>query len=177
MNEGNTALRKLARENGFHDELAHQCPYIYKATNKFTRAYTVETAHTHFETHKTTAKTNIKLPPKPTKSNKYYDTCSKKFKTFTNGNFLNCLNCAIEQKLSHVHIKTTKERETQHHLIHALKVAAKGTKVYDDCEQTFTCAVKPQEDFLNLANTIIICGNKKAANASVPEQLVQRLSS
>ena len=51
--------------------------------------------------------------------------------------------CAVEQKLSHVHIKT-KERETQHHLIHALKVAAKGTKVYDECEETFTCAVKPK---------------------------------
>ena len=54
------------------------------------------------------------------------------------------MNCAIEQKLSHVHIKTKNERETQHHLIHALKVAAKGTKVYDDCEQTFTCDVKPK---------------------------------
>ena len=35
------------------------------------------------------------------------------------------------------HIKTTKERETQHHLIHALKVAAKGTKVYDETYETF----------------------------------------
>ena len=39
-------------------------------------------------------------------------SCSKNFNNkFTNGNFLNCLNCAIEQKLSHVHIKSTKERE------------------------------------------------------------------
>merc|ERR1712167_265892 len=109
-------------------------------------AYTVENEHTTYWKNLLAnyLKTN-KLPPKQTKSKNYYDTCSKNFNNkFTNGNQLNCFYCAIEQKLSHVHIKTTKERETQHHLIHALKVAAKGTKVYDDCEQTFTCAVKPE---------------------------------
>lgn len=58
--------------------------------------------------------------------------------------FLNCVICAYEKKLSHVEIKTKKERHTQHNLIQALKVAAKGTKVYDDCEETFTCDVMPQ---------------------------------
>ena len=144
--EGYTALKQLAHDNGFFNELAHQCPYMCKASNKFAKAYTVERGHTSSWKNDLAnrLKTN-KLPPKPTKSNKYYDTCSKNFNNkFTNGNLVNCLNCAIEQKLSHVHIKTTKERETQHHLIHALKVAAKGTKVYDDCEQTFTCTVKPK---------------------------------
>ena len=119
--------------------------YIQEHQKNLQKAYTVELAHTkYFGNTQSNDKKTIKLPPKPTKkSNKYYDTCLNKFNNkFTNGNFLNCLNCAIEQKLSHVHIKTTKERETQHHLIHALKVAAKGTKVYDDCEQTLTCAVK-----------------------------------
>ena len=34
LNEGRIALLKLARENGFYDELAHQCPYIYKSIKK-----------------------------------------------------------------------------------------------------------------------------------------------
>ena len=66
--------------------------------------------------------------------------------TFTNGNNLNCLICAVEQKLSHVHIdKTTKDGETQHYLIQALKASARVYKLYDECEETLTCDVKPQE--------------------------------
>jgi hypothetical protein len=154
LNEGRYALKQLADDNGFFNELAHQCPYIYKATNKFSLGYAVEIAHTEFmKKELANWQKTIKLPlPKPRNSNNYYDTCSNKFKTFTNGNILNCYNCAVEQKLSHVHIKTTKERETQHHLIHALKVAAKGTKVYDDCEQTFTCAVKPKYTYFSEYN-------------------------
>jgi hypothetical protein len=169
--EGFGALKQLARENGFFNELAHQCPYVYKATNKFSLGYTVETAHTKFRKRElATRLKTVKLPPKPTKSNNYYDTCSNKFNKFTNGNFLNCLNCAIEQKLSHVHIKTTKERETQHHLIHALKVAAKGTKVYDDCEQTFTCAVKPE--YTDLSEYYRSCYGGKNAGKRISSKTV-----
>eukprot|EP00943_MAST-04B_sp_MAST-4B-sp1_P007327 g7327.t1 len=162
--EGRTALTKVAKDNGFSNEIAHHCPYIYKASDKFRKTYTVERAHTEmFKIYLANQQKLVKLPsPKPTESKNYYDKCSNKFNTFTNGNRLNCLNCAIQQKLSHVHIKTTKERETQHDLIHALKVASKSTKVYDDCEQTFTCAVKPK--FTDQREYIINCVHVVPAN-------------
>ena len=47
----------------------------------------------------------------------------------------------FEQKLTERVTHNKKEREKRHHLLHALKVAKKSYKVYDECEQTMKCPI------------------------------------
>ena len=145
MQEAFKQLVKLSDELGFgydKGELKYQCPYIYQYTAGFKYAYDAHYAALYPKGYKKRLASDIRSTPFPEASNdKYKCRNDPEFKTFTSGAYTNCFVCMFEQKLTERVTHNKKERETQHHLLHALKVAKKSYKVYDECERTMKCPI------------------------------------
>jgi hypothetical protein len=137
MDDAKYTMDKLAVKYNFIDDFKFQCPYIYQDSEQFKKAYNPILATTPY--HKDQIRDNRENIAFPQSNGTFH--CRNKFKTYTTGSMLNCFICAVKERIARVH---NKDKETQHHLIHAFQSFDRGYQVYDKCLNSATCEVMPK---------------------------------